>query len=176
MDKFIATRTRKTAVCPIQKKWCNTACDRCNDCKKESRAWDECWSACDECNRCYAKTVRADVYDDPYNYMFPWYQRTLAETPLAKQYCDNVCGVNMCRAFRQQKSGYDQCKRCQQRGLCWSQYQSRCIECPRSQRLQSCEQKWGCPNPHGSRFGYVAPTDPMYTDCKPCWNPLLYTT
>jgi hypothetical protein len=176
MEKYLATRARKTAVCPIQKKWCVTACQRCDDCKREERGWDECWSACDECNRCYARTVREDVYDEPYNYMPWWDNRKLSETPLAKQFCSNVCGVNMCKAFRQQYDGYAQCKRCQQQGLCWSQYQGRCIDCPRSQRFKSCEQKWGCPNPNGAQFGYVPPRDPMFSDCKPCWNSLLYTT
>jgi hypothetical protein len=176
MQKYLATRARKTAVCPIQKDWCDTACKRCTDCKSESRSWDECWSACDECNRCYARSVRADVYDDPYYYMPWWGNRSFAETPLAKQFCSNVCGVNMCRNFRKRYDGYRQCKRCQQRGQCWSEYQSRCIECPRSQRFKSCEEKWGCPNPNGTQYGYVRPMDPMYTDCKPCWNPLLYTT
>ena len=174
MDKFIATRARKTAVCPKQEKWCNTACQRCNDCKGESRGWSECWSACDECNRCNARKVRSDVYTDPSNYVL--LQRKLSDMPLPKQFCDNVCGVNMCKAFRKQYDGYGQCKRCQQRGQCWSEYQGRCIECPRSQRFRSCEEKWGCPNPNGSQFGAVPPTDPMFTECRPCWNSLNYTT
>jgi hypothetical protein len=181
MKKFIATRLQKTDVCPVEHDWCTTACQRCSDCKRESRGWSECWSACDECNRCHAKWVRADIYNDPYNYSFPWTTRTLATTPaLAKQFCSNICGVNMCKAFRERYDGYVQCKRCQQRGQCWSQYQGRCVDCPREQAFRSCEEKWGCPNPHGSQTHpvqrFVPPIDPMYTDCTPCWNQLSYTT
>lgn len=171
MDKFIASQRSNT----IRKDWCLTACQRCSDCKPESRNWSECWSACDECNRCHARTVRDDDYNDPYNYILV--NRRLDNTPaLAKRFCSNVCGVNMCKAYRQRYNGFTQCKRCQQQGKCWSQYQGRCVDCPREQALSSCAEKWGCPNRNGSQFGYGPPVDPMFTDCIPCWNPLTYTT
>lgn len=175
MKKYIATRVQKTAVCPIKEELCTTACERCTDCKAEKQGWQgkewsECWSACDECNRCHAREVRADQYNDPYNYMVPFVTRSLSTEPLAKQFCSNICGVNMCKAFRARYDGYSQCKRCQQQGKCWSQYQQRCVKCAQSQAYKNCEEKWGCPSPHGTQFGYVAPIDPMFTECKPCWN------
>lgn len=176
MYKFLATRGPKSNICPVRKDWCEAACDRCEDCSPETRTWDGCWSACDECNRCHQRGKRSEFYNDPYNYMFPWYQRKLSETPLAKQFCSNVCGVNMCRAYRQRYDGYAQCRRCKQKGQCWSQYQNQCVPCSESQLMKSCEEKWGCPNPNGSQFGFVPPRDPMYTDCIPCWNPVGYTT
>lgn len=176
MEKYLATQNRKTAVCPISEEVCETACRSCNDCKPESRSWSDCWSACDECNRCLARKIRSDIYLDPYNYMPWWHNKSVSNTPIAKQFCDNICGVNMCRRYRRRKEGYEQCLRCKQRGQCWSEYQSRCVQCPESQRGRSCEMKWGCPNPFGGEFGYVGPIDPMYTECRPCWNELNYTT
>ena len=164
MQKFIATKKKN---CQFNKEWCASACQKCQDCKKESRAWNSCWSACDECNKCAAKDIRTDVYNDPYNYM-PLYPRKLSETPLSKQFCDNICGVNMCKRFRQRQNGYAQCKRCHAKGLCWSEYKGRCVDC--LQNKTSCEKKWGCPNQQSPEFGYVAPIDPMFTECRPCWK------
>lgn len=173
MEKFLAQQ-RRTTTCPIREDWCNTACQQCDDCERETRTFSECWTACDECKRCQARVHRADVYDEPYFYILQ--PRTLAGTPaIAKQYCDNICGVNMCKDYRDRLEGYNQCKRCEQQGLCWSQYQNRCVQCP-SNQAGGCERKWGCPNPNGSQFGFVAPMDPMFTDCRPCWNALQYTT
>lgn len=170
MDKFLA---RQLIFSPSS---CDNVCVKCKDCKRNTQNWTDCWKDCDECNRCSAIAYRNDIYDDPYYYQAPWYKRSIATTPLAKQFCDNICGVNMCKAYRDQYDGYMQCKRCEQKSQCWSQYQSKCVQCPSGSRPGQCERKWGCPNPKGSQFGYVTPIDPMYTDCQPCWNPRYYNT
>jgi hypothetical protein len=95
---------------------------------------------------------------------------------LSKQFCDNVCGVNMCREYRDRYEGYMQCKRCEQQSKCWSQYQNRCVECPDYTSPGRCEEKWGSANLRGSQFGYTPPVNPMYTDCKPSWHQNTYTT
>lgn len=177
MDKWVAREALRKETDPIRREWCAVACGRCGDCKRGSdRSWSACWSACDACKRCAAEAHRAKAYNAPYFYMLPWQQRKLSETPYAKQFCANVCGVNMCKAYSERQYGYEQCQRCQQQSKCWSQYQQRCVPCPKSQALKSCEQKWGCPSPFGTEFGYVPPVDPMYTDCIPCWNAGAYTT
>lgn len=179
MQKFLAQQRFRGCANGSGREYCNTACQQCDDCERETRGYSECWSACDECKRCQASAIRADVYDEPYFYVLQ--PRTLAGTPaIAKQYCDNICGVNMCKAYRARQDGYNQCKRCEQRGQCWSQYQQRCVQCPGGRAMtgsaSSCERKWGCPNPNGAEFGYVPPMDPMFSDCRPCWNPMQYTT
>ncbi len=129
-----------------QRDFCKSACKQCTDCKRETRGW--CSSACDECNRCYAKTYHDDLYTEPYHYRIS--NRTLKETPaLSKQFCDNICGQNMCNKYKQRLQKYHECKM--------------------SQPVVVCNRMWGCPNPEGAEFGYVAPSDPMYSDCKPCW-------
>jgi hypothetical protein len=193
MDKYIAThscqscQSCQSGLASFQNKVCEAAYQHCNDCKRETRNWDECWRACDQLNRCHARSIRADVYNDPYNYVYPWSRRTLSETPLPTQFCDNICGVNMCKAYKERNNNYQECKRCEQSGgqfrsqsggqfRCWSPYHRRCVECggtaltADSQRFKTCEEIWGCPNPNGAEFGYVAPIDPMYSDCIPCWD------
>ena len=171
MDKYLANQN-----CTNTYRGCDSACAECNACKRESRSWSECWRKCDQCNRCAAAEYRENKYADPYYYQAPWVHRTLATTPLSKQFCDNVCGVNMCNAYRDRYNGYMQCKRCEMQSKCWSPYQQRCVECPPDSSPGRCEMKWGCPNPNGSQFGHRPPIDPMFTDCKPCWNPLNYNT
>lgn len=131
---------------------CARVCKECKECKSDrSRpwGWSDCWEKCDECNRCSAAAHRADSYNDPYYYR-PITKRTLATTPaLSKQFCDNICGVNMCKVYRERMAKYEECKR--------------------DQGNNDCERKWGCVNPKGAEFGYRAPIDPMFTDCKPCW-------
>lgn len=173
MYKFLVRRECSDSA---QNQKCENACVACADCKRGTRTWSDCWKQCDECNRCAAAAHRNDSYSDPYYYENPWYQRTLATTPLSKQFCDNVCGVNMCRAYRERYEGYMQCKRCEQQSKCWSQYQNKCVECPPHTSPGRCEQKWGGHNLKGAQFGYTPPIDPMYTDCKPCWNDSKYTT
>lgn len=163
MERYIALEKYKargaTDICPIKREWCNTACNKCVECSSEKgtsrkeypqpeRSYSDCWSWCDECTRCEAAAVSDRSYNDPYNYILQ--PRSLAQTPaLAKQFCDNICGVNMCKPYRQRQQGYQECKR---------------------QGAEGCEKSWGCPNPNGLQFGYVAPIDPMFTDCKPCWE------
>lgn len=143
MEKYFA---RQSDFQSQRMGYCRTACKQCADCKTEMRSWSDCWSACDECNRCYAEAYRSDLYTEPYYYRIS--NRTLKTTPaLAKQYCDGICGVNMCNEYKQRLVGYKQC-----------------------QDNTECKRKWGCPNPNGAEFGYVAPIDPMYTDCQPCWK------
>lgn len=136
---------------------CQLVCSECKDCKQDRSkpwGWSDCWQKCDECNRCSAAAHRADSYTDPYYYRPEWAQRTLRTTPaLSKQFCDNICGVNMCKVYRERMDAYDACKQRERLNL-----------------DNQCERKYGCPNPKGSEFGYRAPIDPMFTDCKPCWS------
>ncbi len=135
-------------LCPVKFEWCETACTNCVNCKSESRDWSDCWSWCDECNRCKAAAVGNNRYSDPYNYILQ--PRTLQQTcALSKQFCDNICGVNLCNEYRQQNSAYKFCKRVGSTG---------------------CERMYGCKNPNGEQFGYVPPIDPMYNNCKACWK------
>ena len=98
MKKFIAKQSPQYAQYRTDN--CQSACETCKVCQKETRDWDQCWSACDSCNRCHARWVRQQSYNEPYNYRFPFYNQTLKDTPLSGQFCDNVCGVNMCNTYR----------------------------------------------------------------------------
>lgn len=160
-------------------KQCDQACQMCEDCQGESRGWSDCWKHCDACNRCKQRAFHTDRYgwtnyQPPNEYVTPPEKKRY---PIAKQYCDNVCGVRVCRRYRERMDGYNQCKRCEQLGMCWSDYQSRCVQCPSlSYGPGHCEAKWGSPNPLGAQFAYVPPINPMNTNCKPWWNPSSYTT
>lgn len=161
-------------------KQCAEACQRCTDCEGESRGWSDCWKNCDECNRCMQRAYNSNRYGkDPYypDNVFAKPAPNFNHHPIAKQFCDNVCGVPMCKAYRRRQEGYNQCKRCEQQGLCWSEYQSKCIDCPvMSHGAGHCEAKWGSPNPMGAQFNHVPPINPMYTNCQGWWNPAGYTT
>jgi hypothetical protein len=152
MERYVALEKYKargaTDICPIKKQWCDAACKRCVDCKDESRDWSDCWSWCDECQRCEAAAMNERSYNEPYFHTLR--RRTLGEVPaIAKQVCDNVCGVNVCKAYGERRQAYNVCRR---------------------SGSTDCERKYGCPNPNGIQFGYVLPKDPMFTDCKVCWQ------
>lgn len=152
MERYVALAQFKARgapdLCPVKQEWCKTACDKCSAGDGSKCNWSNSRSSwCDECNRCKAAATSDASYNDPYYHTIQ--HRTLAQTPaLAKQFCDNVCGVNMGRDYRAQRDAYGMCLRVGSTG---------------------CERMYGCPNPNGRQFGYVAPIDPMYTDCKPCW-------
>lgn len=153
MYKFLAlTYDTSRGTRGISDDQCARVCQECKECKSDRSqpwGWSDCWEKCDECNRCSAAAHNADSYNDPYYYRPEWTKRTLATTPaLSKQFCDNICGVNMCKVYRERMDKYEECKRV---------------------NGGQCERKWGCPNPKGEEFGYRAPIDPMFTDCKPCW-------
>jgi hypothetical protein len=163
MYKFLAlTYDQPRGTRGISDEQCARVCQECKECKSDRSqpwGWSDCWQKCDECNRCSAAAHNADSYNDPYYYRPDWAQRTLATTPaLSKQFCDNICGVNMCKVYRERLDRYDECKR-----------QERLS----ATRNGDCERKWGCPNPNGAEFGYRAPIDPMFTDCKPCWTTFI---
>lgn len=144
MEKYLA----REFGCRQETDYCETSCKQCKDCQREARTWSDCWSACDVCNTCYATASRQDLYSDAYNYRIS--NRTIGNTPaLSKQFCDNICGRNMCEEYRARRKGYQQC----------------------GNNIR-CQREWGCPNPNGAgaEFGYRAPIDPMYTDCVPCWK------
>ena len=157
----------------LKLKNCTEACDKCKMCRKDTREYDQCWSSCDACSGCQADEMNARVYDEPYE-VRPWFltqqNHSYAMLPYTMQYCDNICGVRMCKRYRKQQDAYEQCKRCQLKQQCWSQVQEKCVDCSHTQYTKPCEQRFGCPNPNGGEFANVAPIDPMFTNCMPCWN------
>jgi hypothetical protein len=135
-----------------------------NACENE----EDFWKRRHNCNQSKAAEYREDRYNEPYYYEPPWGRTTLAKTPsISRQFTAGVCGINQATEYAQQFEGYKQCQRCERQGMCWSSEQRKCIECSNPGQ---CERKWGCPNPNGEEFAHVAPKDPMYTDCKPCWR------
>lgn len=174
MYKFLGQNSQRKKE--YRQKNCDIACETCKMCQKDTRDFDGCWSACDACNNCHAMIKRADIYNTPYEYAHPMVSRSFDEMAYPKQFCENICHIRTCKAFNERMYNFNQCKRCQQQGKCWSPYQSRCIDCPRSQALTRCEDKYGCTNPLGYQYPTVPPINPMYTDCVPCWNQLKYTT
>ena len=171
MQKFLAKNTADYSA--YKHKNCDLACKHCKMCKKETRDWDKCWSACDNCNKCHAN-VKTNATVVPYFHTPPLhFQNNFTISP---KFCSNVCGYNACQAYRKRYDNYVQCKRCQQKGQCWSEYQKRCVQCNHVQLLKSCEDKFGCPNATDSRFPSVPPRDPMYNNCQLCWQETDYTT
>lgn len=94
MEKYLALQ----ATVPCQReKWCEKACQRCNDCKKETRTWDSCWSACDECNKCHIRDKRGNnFYAPPYNYQVPG---LMASSPVQDFHISDTykCSCDYCR-------------------------------------------------------------------------------
>jgi len=174
MYKYISRRKNT-----ITEQQCKRACSRCDLCSKDTREYDGCWNSCDECNRCSADSKNSQVYDDPYEYR-PWFlsedNHSFNIIPYTKQYCDNVCGVKTCKKYREQYTNYQQCKRCQLQGKCWSPYQERCIDCGYDRAMQSCENKFGCKNPNGYEFANVPPINPKFNKCQICWDQSSYMT
>jgi hypothetical protein len=162
-----------------RKRDCATSCKTCKMCKKDTRDYDDCWAQCDNCNRCHADYHNSKQYNEPYEYR-PWFlsvdNHSFSVVPYSKQFCDNICGVRMCKKYRKRLNDYDQCRRCQIQGMCWSPYQERCIKCDLNSAMKPCEDKYGCPNPEGYEFGNVPPINPMFTNCNACWDQTSYTT
>lgn len=122
---------------------CFKSCQLCDDCKQESPTID-CWRTCKTCIDCKVDDLNNRSYNDPYFYIHQ--PRKLSQTPaLAKQTCENICGPVKCNEFKQRQASYGKCKQSGANG---------------------CERIWGDINPNGSEFGYVAPMDPMFRDCK----------
>lgn len=150
-------------------KQCAEACQKCEDCKGESRGWSDCWKYCDECNRCTQRAFHTRRYEKG-----PFYPANVFVQP-APNYnlpnCNLVCGANVCQKYRYRKHGYDQCKRCEQSGKCWCESEKKCVDCPvMSHGSGHCEAKWGSPNPMGAQFNHVPPINPVYTNCQGWWN------
>lgn len=177
MYKFMAKDSNRFGFYRQQN--CKAACDNCTKCQKDTREHDQCWSSCDMCNRCNADYENSRSYDEPYEYR-PWFlsqdNHSFGIVPYTKQFCDNVCGVRMCKKYREQFNNYQQCKRCQLQGKCWSPYQQRCVDCGYDRAVIPCEEKYGCPNPNGFEFANVPPINPMLNECNVCWDQSKYST
>lgn len=164
-----------------QKLWlgqknCIKDCKKCWLCKSTRSPYDTCWSACEKCNFCNMHRKRSNLWDQPYVYSHPDAPLARSELPVGKRFCENICGYNMCKGYRDRFDNYKQCQRCQLQNKCWSEYQRRCVECEPHQYQKSCEEKMGCRSPFGKEFGFVPPIDPMFTECVPCWDEGKYTT
>lgn len=158
---------------------CKSACDNCNLCKKDTRDNSDCWNSCDMCNRCNTDYKNSQSYDEPYEYR-PWFlskdNHSFGIIPYAKQFCDNVCGIKICKKYREQYANFIQCNQCQLQGKCWSPYQQRCIDCGYTRAMEPCENKYGCANPNGFEFANVPPINPMFNNCTVCWDQSNYST
>ena len=158
---------------------CEAACKQCKLCSLDTREYGDCWSACDMCNRCHADYKNSQVYNEPYEYR-PWFlsqdNHSYGIVPYPKKFCDNICGVKMCKKYKEQVNNYEHCKRCQEIGKCWSPYQQRCIDCGYNRAMKSCEDKYGCANPNGYEFANVPPINPMLNGCNVCWDQSNYST
>lgn len=163
----------------IQMQNCKSACDNCKLCQSDTRDNQDCWSNCDKCNRCHIDYKNSQSYDEPYEYR-PWFlskdNHSFEILPYTKQFCDNICGVRMCKKYRKQHNNFTQCKRCQLQGKCWSPYQKRCIDCGYNRAVVKCEDKYGCSNPNGGEFSNVPPINPMFNNCTVCWDQSSYST
>jgi hypothetical protein len=158
---------------------CREKCNKCTICKTLASPYSPCWEACNSCNQCKDGIKRNDMWNKPYTYLWPHNPRAhsqpnivthrLGRMPVS-QFCSNVCGHNLCKEYREQYDNYMQCQRCQIKNQCWSPYQNRCITCEPHQYQKSCARRWGCVSPEGPEFGFVAPINPMFTDCVPCWS------
>lgn len=153
---------------------CKSACNNCKICQKDTRGYADCWSSCDACNACHVDYRNTKEYDEPYEYR-PWFPE-FNNRGYSKQFCDNICGVRMCKRYRKRLDDFKQCRNCQQKGQCWSPYQERCIDCDYNSAIKPCEDKYGCQNPRGYEFANVPPINPMFTNCMPCWDEKIYTT
>lgn len=155
-------------------KWesCRLSCENCRVCKSVNPFRQQCWRHCDRCRYCnFRGHLTTKTHDLPYYNRHPYtpdpddtlFTASNLATP-------RVCGPVAYAKFIDQYNDYVHCKQCQRAGKCWSKYQEKCIECSDEQLAVSCERKFGCPNPNGPLFAYGPPRNPVYTDCRMCWN------
>lgn len=85
---------------------------------------------------------------------------------------NGVCGPKIEDEYKIQYSNYKECQRCQSNNTCWSEMEKKCVACEKNELLKSCEMKFGCENPFNPTLPHVAPKNPLYTDCRPCWHSL----
>lgn len=88
----------------------------------------------------------------------------------SKFHLNGVCGPKIEDEYNNQYSNYKECQRCQVGGSCWSEMEKKCVKCEKNELLKSCETKFGCENPFNPNLPHVAPKNPLYTDCRPCWR------
>lgn len=156
---------------------CGVACDNCRICKSTSPFGMQCWRHCDRCRYCkFRGHHTAQTRDPPYFNRHPDLpDPNYINFAASKFTTGGVCGPVLYADYIRQYNDYVHCKQCQLRGECWSKYQQKCVVCSDEQLAVPCEEKYGCQNPNGPLFGYGPPRDPMFTNCKKCWEK-HYTT
>lgn len=171
---------------------CDDSCSDCSVCLKINSNYQSCNRVCDRCKYCNfrAHNYKLD-FDPPYWNRYPELPNPLLygdklyseageiqtnklgklNYAHSKFTTTNVCGPVMYSEYIDRYNNFLECKRCKQRGMCWSQNRQHCVKCDNDQLQRSCESRFGCigntPNNIG---GYVPPKNPLYTACIPCWK------
>jgi hypothetical protein len=79
-----------------------------------------------------------------------------------KKSCKELCDKEICTDYELQLKKYNNCKKCESKGMCYQPFQGTCFKC---KNLKSCEEVYGC------NFG--EPIDPFKKECEKCW-PHIY--